>query len=580
MNRKEEETHPVASQALSTSIFSFLTGQCYKGASEELTREVFSGVLENVDLPRLTFEDARFLLEQVCCNRSTVIKCLDNLIGRCNKPRRCDGEEGPFTWLAIDYSNSSSSRRETRLSSAADLEKVWSMLNLLLHALRFGNVDGVHVDFGCSTSATDGDLFSPITDLLQLGVRSPTLRRSHYSAQVLPLNRESECHSYDWFADSVYCIIQYAAQHSPHLLGLANKDGKAPLHFAVVSCFSGDEVNEGLEHHFRNCDEISKVTPQDSGSRLIPTIIQACPDSALIVDNNGNSALHVLIDFLRQNSFYSIPLSRFHVLLRACPHLVSVPRRDGCLPLLEILVDSDLDFASPRACFVLIGMLLQACCKVPAGTGTDTCSDILDMLISILQNFDKDDSIDEALYMCIEQMTSVFEIFSSSRESVQADAVPCLFKGLDAIACFHSEVESYWEDVRFDNFVLVRLIKQFASRAVVYDSGESGLASLQMPNNDCGASSQDWPNDWVFRFTSEFSYGGRHLLHTTAATSSPIVLELAHANPDIISRKDPTTGLYPFQAAASTGDLAGLSNAYLLLKENPSAMSALTGGRE
>ena len=69
-------------------------------------------------------------------------------------------------------------------------------------------------------------------------------------------------------------------------------------------------------------------------------------------------------------------------------------------------------------------------------------------------------------------------------------------------------------------------------------------------------------------------------MHTAAATSSPIVLKLALANPDIISRKDPMTGLYPFQAAASTGDLAGLSKAYLLLKENPSVLSALTGGKE
>ena len=121
---QQEETPPVPSQALSNSIFSFLTGRCYKGATEELKNEVFSGVLENVDLPRLSFGDTRFLLDQVRCNRSVVLNCLDNLIGRCNKPHRCDGEEGPFIWLAMDYSISSSSRREIRLSSAADLEKV------------------------------------------------------------------------------------------------------------------------------------------------------------------------------------------------------------------------------------------------------------------------------------------------------------------------------------------------------------------------------------------------------------------------------------------------------------------------
>ena len=392
----------------------------------------------------------------------------------------------------------------------------------------------------------------------------------------LPLGTNKDYNSYDWFSDSVHCLVQYVAQQSPHLLGLANEEGKTPLHLAVVSCFSGEEIFECLEYDFRYCDRMAKVDtvrPGGTGSLLVPAIITASPDSALALDNNGNSALHVLVDFVLCNGFSQIPLTRFHLLLRECPKIVAVPRRNGRFPLIEILEYSKGIDCVARDVFFLIGMFLRACKSVDGGVGTLSDGGILDLFLNFLPNFDDNDHMDSALGHCIEQMTAVLEVCSDSRVPSKSGGIQCLFKGLDAIARLHDAVESRWA---VDNNAIIAPIEQFARKAVVCDSGENGLSSLQMPNDDCGTKEREW----IFQFTGQIGYRGRYLLHTAAATDSPNVQKLATANPEIIFRKDSSTGLYPFQAAASTGDLAGLSKAYLLLKENPSVLSALTGGVE
>lgn len=568
MSHKEDETEPVPSPALSTSIFSFLTGRCWDGASEELAREVFSGVLENVDLPRLSLDDARFLLKQVNCNRKAVIKCLNSHISRWEERREQHGEQVQLAWLALDYLNTNS-WEESYLSSAADLEKVWSVLHLLLQALRFGNVDGVGIP----------DSFSPIAVLLQLGVLFPTRGHLDYTARELPLDQEGY---YD-FAGSVHCIIKYVAQQTPHLLGLANEEGKTPLHFAVVSCFS--PWSDILEYEYRNCSsmaEVDAVEPEGAGGLLVPAIITACPDSALAVDNNGNSALHVLVDFVLRTGFSEIPLGRFHSLLRKCPKIVAIPRRNGRFPLIEIFeYNKGISYGYAHKVFFLIGMFLRACKSVGGGVGTLTSSGILDLFVNFLPNFDLNDHMDSAFDHCIEQMTAVFEV--APREPTQPDGIQCLFKVLDAIARLHDAIETLWEDEKgaldsyVDNNGLIASIEQFARKAVIHDCGESGLEYLQMPNSVCSTKYREW----IFQFTGRIGYQGRYLLHTAAATGSPIVQKLASANPGVISRKDPGTGLYPFQAAAaSSGDLAGLNNTYLLLIKNPGVVSALTDGGE